>query len=201
MQDKYAYLKDSSEAPFKVELIAGREMSLSMDYTALFQDLRVIEDNYRLLKKLDVLLRDSNTNELSDVELKIGLRSCADTIVQTVCRLLETPNDRHLKRTNCIYTRIHHNIEREDTKQAALTQHQKLVEQPWYEQLELVRNKRVSHQEEVAFDTYSVPLIGEFLTNPEFMQYVINAIKELLEFCASANLNGGRVSYIFREHP
>ena len=174
MQDNYEYLEDTSGAPFKVELIVGKKFELSLNYMPLFEDLRVIEDNYRLLKKLDMLLTDPNMNDLSDIELKIGLRSCADTIVQSICRLLEIPDKRYLAQTNCIYTRIHRDIECENTKQHLLTQHKKLVDQSWYKSLQLVRNKRVSHQEENIFNTYSVPLIKEFLTKPELMQYVIN---------------------------
>ena len=201
MQDNYEYLKDTSGSPLKLEFIVGRYIEFKFDYFPLFEDLRTIEDSYSLMKKLNMLLMDPNMNNLSNIELKIGLRSCADAIVQSVCRLLETPNERYFEHTNCIYTRILDDIKDEDKKQKALTLHQELVDQPWYESLQDVRNKRVSHQEENIFNTYSVPLIKELLTKPELMQYVINAIAELLEFCASANLNGGRAKYIFREQP
>ena len=200
MQDNYEYLKDTSPSPLKFDFIAGRYIDFRLN-VPLFEDLRTIEDNYSLMKKLNMFLMDPNMNNLSNIELKIGLRSCADAIVQAVCRLLETPHDRHFKCTNCIYTYILHDIKDKDKKQKALTLHQELVDQPWYKSFQDVRNKRISHQEENIFNTYSVPLIKELLTKPELMQYVINAIAELLEFCASANLNGGRAKYISREQP
>ena len=52
MQDNYEYLEDTSGAPFKVELIVGKKFELSLNYMPLFEDLRVIEDNYRFLKKI-----------------------------------------------------------------------------------------------------------------------------------------------------
>ena len=50
MQHNYEYLKDSSEALFNLTLVAGRKFEFSLDYSALYEDLRTIEDNYRLLK-------------------------------------------------------------------------------------------------------------------------------------------------------
>ena len=194
MQHNYEYLKDSSEALFNLTLVAGRKFEFSLDYSALYEDLRTIEDNYRLLIRLDILLRDPKSNDLSDIEMKIGLRSCAHSIVQAVCRLLETPNRHNLKKTNCIYTRIQKDIKCENTKQRCLIRHRKLVAQSWYKLLRSLRDKRLSHQEGF-FDTHSVEMIEEFLSKPEAMQNLINAIKELLEFCASAMLNGGRARY------
>ena len=194
MQHNYEYLKDSSEALFNLTLVAGRKFEFSLDYSALYEDLRTIEDNYRLLKRLDILLRDPESYILSDIELKVGLRSCAHAIAQAVCRLLEIPSKSNLKKTNCIYTRVQRDIKCENTKQRALFRHRKLVNQSWYKSLKSLRDKRLSHQEGF-FDTYSVKMIEEFLSKPEAMQNLINAIKELLEFCASATLNGGRARY------
>ena len=199
MQHNYEYLKDSSEALFNLTLVDGKEFNFSLDYSAIYEDLRTIEDNYRLLIRLDILLRDPKSTNLSDIELKVGLRSCAHAIVQAVCRVLEIPSRRSQKKTNCIYTRIHRDIKCENTKKRALIRHQKLVTQSWYKSLRTIRDKRLSHQEGY-FDTYSVKMIGEFLSKPEAMQNLINAIKELLEFCASATLNGGRARYNPREY-
>ena len=58
MQHNYEYLKDSSEALFNLTLVADRKFEFSLEYFALYEDLRTIEDNYRLLKRLDILLRD-----------------------------------------------------------------------------------------------------------------------------------------------
>ena len=194
MQHNYEYLKDSSEALFDLTLVAGRKFEFSLKYFALYEDLRNIEDNYRLLIRLDILLRDPKSNDLSDIEMKIGLRACAHSIVQAVCRLLETPSKNNLKKTNCIHTRIQKDIKCENTKRRCLIRHRKLVAQSWYKSLRSLRDKRLSHQEGI-FDTYSVKMIEEFLSKPEAMQNLINAIKELLEFCASATLNGGRARY------
>ena len=125
MQHNYEYLKDTAQVPFGLEVIAGRQANFPLKYAALFEDLRVIEDNYRLLKKLDILLRDPTMNNLSDVELKIALKSCAHSIVQAVCRLLEKPDKRNLRKTNCIYARIQKDIKREDIKKRCLIRHQK----------------------------------------------------------------------------
>lgn len=210
MQDNYEYLKDTSGPPFRFEVIAGNTVtfsSISLNWEFLFQDLRVIEDNYRLLKKLNVLLTDLNTNDLSDVELKIGLGSCAYTIVQSICRLLEKPKGHYLKRTNCIYTRIHHDIECVVTQQIAFNQRENLVNQPWYEKLKWMRDKRISHQEGKLyqegnfFNDYLVPLIGESLTKPQLIPDIINRIKELMEFSASASVNGGQIRYSSRKNP
>ena len=199
MQHNYEYLKDSSEALFNLTLVDGEKFEFSLEYPALYEDLRTIEDNYRLLKRLDILLRDPESNNLSDIELKIGLRSCAHSIVQAVCRLLETPSKNNLKKTNCIYARVRRDIKCENTKQRCLIRHRKLVAQSWYKSLRSLRDKRLSHQEGI-FDTYSVKMIEEFLSKPEAMQNLINAIKELLEFCASATLNGGRARYNSRTY-
>ena len=197
MQSNYEYLKMSSkEAPFILELVAGKSMKFNIRYYALYEDLRSIEDNYRLLKRLDTLLRDPKECDLSNMELKIALRSCAHSIVQTVCRLLEAPKKKaDWKQTNCIYSRIQLDIGCENTKQRALARYRNLVNQQWYPQLRIVRDKRISHQEGF-FDTYSVQLIGELLSKPT--QNMIDEIRALLEFCASANLNGGRAKYVSR---
>ena len=180
MIGNYEYLKDTSGLPFKLELICGRYFEFGMDYSPLFEDLRVIEDNYILLKRLNMLLIDPNMNNLSNIELKTGLKSCADAIVQAICRLLETPNERYFETTNCIYTRIQQDIQCEDTKQQALTQHQKLVDEPWYQSLNDVRDKRVSHQEETLFNTYSVPLSQRY-PQPEGWGLCFLAVSLLLK--------------------
>ena len=195
MQHNYEYLKDTAQVPFGLEVIAGRQANFPLKYAALFEDLRVIEDNYRLLKKLDILLRDPTMNNLSDVELKIALKSCAHSIVQAVCRLLEKPDKRNLRKTNCIYARIQKDIKREDIKKRCLIRHQKIISENWYIRLRDVRDKRISHQEG-SLDMHSVKMIEDFLSQP--MQIMINAIRDLLEFCASANLNGGRAKYVSR---
>lgn len=195
MQHHYKYLKESPEMPFRLEVVGGKTYTFPpFKYYPLYEDLRTIQDNYRLLKRLDVLLRDPEANNLSDIELKIGLRSCVHSMVQAICRLLETPSKRSLKKTNCIYTFILKNIKCENTKQMALIRHEKLVAQSWYKSLKAVRDKRISHQEG-SFDEHAVIMIGDFLSKPEVMQDLINAIKELLEFCTSATLDGGRVKY------
>ena len=194
MPHNYEYLKESSEAPFSLNLVTGKYFEFSLDYYGLYEDLRTIEDNYRLLKKLDLLLQDSTASDLNDIELKIGLRSCSHAIVQAVCRLLETPSRNNMRKTNCIYTRIQRDIKCENTKQRCLIRHRKLVNQSWYKSLKSLRDKRLSHQEGF-FDMYSVKMIEEFLSKPESMPNLIKAIKELLEFCASATLNGGRAKY------
>ena len=199
MQNNYEYLKDTDKAPFALEVIGGtKNAKISLKYFALFEDLRSIEDNYRLLKKLDILLRDPTMKNLSDVELKVMLRSCAYSIVQAVFRLLEKPDRRNLKNTNCIYSRIQKDIKSEDIKKRCMIRYQKLINENWYKVLKEVRDKRISHQEG-SLDMHSVKMIGEFLSNP--MQRMIEAMKDLLEFCASANLKGGRAKYIPREVP
>ena len=196
MQNNYEYLKDTDEAPFALEVIGGtKKATFPLKYYALFEDLRSIEDNYRLLKKLDILLRDPTANNLSDVELKIMLRACAYSMVQAVCRLLEKPDRRNLKKTNCIYSRIQKDIKSEDIKKRCLIRYQKLINEKWYKILKDVRDKRISHQEG-SLNMHSVKMIGEFLSQP--MQIMIDSIKDLLDFCASANLNGGKAKYISR---
>ena len=198
MQTNYEYLEMPAGAAFELQLVAGKEMSFSLKYAGLFEDLRTVEDNYRLLKKFNILLQDSKANDLSDIELKIGLRSCAHVIVQTVCRLLEQPNPRNLGKTNCIYTRIQKDIKCEDTKQRCLIRYRKLVNGQWYKSFRDVRDKQISHREH-DFDIFSTGTIKNFLSDPQSMQNLITAIKELLEFSASATLNGGRAKYVPRQ--
>ena len=195
MQDNYQYLKDTSKPPFELQVIAGKHAEFNIFYYALYQDLRIIEDNYNLLHKLDLMLKDSHKNFLSSLEIKIALKSCADSIVQSVCRILEKPNQRNMKQTNCLYTRIQQDIRCEKTKQKCLTLHKELVNESWYKTLKTFRDKRISHQEGY-WDTYSAELIGELLSNDP--QNLIVKIKGLLEFCASTGLNGGILKYISR---
>ena len=92
MQSNYEYLEMSAKkAPFELMLVGSRRFEFNLRYYFLYEDLRSIEDNYGLLKRLDILLRDPKSSDLSDTELKIALRSCAHSIVQTVCRILEKP--------------------------------------------------------------------------------------------------------------
>ena len=199
MQPNYEYLEIPNEAPFKLELIVDKEMSFSLKYAGLFEDLRTIEDNYNLLKKFDQLLRNSTAKDLSDIELKIGLRSCTHVIVQTICRLLEQPDKRNLRKTNCIYTRIQKDIKCENIKQRCLVRYRKLVDGQWYKSFRKMRDKALSHRE-YDLDLFSVGTIKNFLSNPQAMQNMITVIKELLEFSASANLNGGRAKYVSRSY-
>ena len=180
------------KAPVDIVVDAGTKIEFQAQYFVLYRELRAIEDNYRLLKKLDILLRDPKEGDLSDTELKIAMRSCVYSIVQTVCRMLEKP--RNLKHTNCIYSRIHRDIRCENTKQRALFKHRQLVNKPWYDVLKTLRDKRISHQEQEIDG--SAQLIGAFLSHPE--EALIDEIKEVLEFCASAGLNGGRARYVSR---
>ena len=99
MQPNYEYLEMPAGAAFELQLVADKEMSFSLKYAGLFEDLRTVEDNYRLLKKFDILLQNSTANDLNDIELKIGLRSCAHAIVLAVCRLLEQPDRRNSSKT------------------------------------------------------------------------------------------------------
>ena len=199
MQSDYKYLEMPTGAAFELVLIQGKEMSFSLKYAGLFDDLRTIEDNYRLLKKFDLLLRNSTAKDLNDIELKIGLRSCVHAIVQAVCRLLEQPDKRNLRQTNCVYTRIQKDIKCENTKQRCLIRYRKLVDGEWYKSFKNMRDKHLSHREH-ELDFYSVGTIKNFLSNPQAMQNMITVIKELLEFSASANLNGGRANYVPRSY-
>ena len=196
MQDRYKYLKDTSKSPLEIQVAEGKSAEFNVHYFALYQDLRIIEDNYNLLHKLDLMLKDSPHKKfLSSIEIKIALKSCADSIVQAVCRILEKPNQRNMKQTNCLYTRIQQDIRCEITKQKCLTLHKELVNESWYKTLKTFRDKRISHQEGY-WDTYSAELIGELLLNDP--QNLIVKIKEPLEFCASTGLNGGILKYISR---
>ena len=195
MQDKYKYLKDTSKSPLEPQLIEGKSAQFNVHYLAIYQDLRIIEDNYNLLHKLDLMLKDSHKKFLNRTEIKIALKSCADSIVQSVCRILEKPNQRNMKQTNCLYTRIQQDIKCEKTKQKCLTLHKELVSESWYKALKTFRDKRISHQEGY-WDTYSAELIGELLSNDP--QNLIMKIKPLLEFCASTGLNGGVLKYVSR---
>lgn len=196
MQSNYEYLEmPDKKAPVDIVVSAGMNIEFQAQYFVLYSDLRSIEDNYRLIKKLDILLKDSKACDLSDTELKIAMRSCVYSIVQTVCRILEKPPKTNLKKTNCLYSRIRRDIECENTKQRALSWYKKLVNQQWYRTLKTVRDKRISHQEKVLGDD-SAQLIGEFLSQSE--EALIDEIKEVLDFCASATLNGGRARYVSR---
>ena len=195
MQDKYKYLKDTSKLPLEVQCIEGKSGKFNVHYLGIYQDLRIIEDNYNLLYKLDLMLKGSHKKFLSSIEIKIALKSCADSIVQSVCRILEKPNQRNMKQTNCLYTRIQQDIRCEKTKQKCLALHRELVNESWYKALKIFRDKRISHQEGY-WDTYSAELIGELLSNDP--QKLIVKIKRLLEFCASTGLNGGILKYISR---
>ena len=199
MQYDYEYLKESHEAPFRIEALGGTRLEFPLKCYALYEDLRIIEDNYRLLIRMDLLLRDPEAKDLSDIELKIGLRSCAESIVQAVCRLLEKPNRRNQKKTNCIYTYIQRNIEHQDTKSRALIRHRKLTNQPWYNSLKSFRDQRLSHQEG-EFNKDAVIMIKDFLSQPEAMRSLMNSIKELLEFCTRDPLTGNRVKYASRSY-
>ena len=198
MQDKYKYLKDTSKLPLELQLIEGKSaqfIKIKAHYFALYQDLRFIEDNYNLLHKWGLMLNPPHRNDLSDIEIKVMLKSCAYSIVQAVCRILEKPNQRNMQQTNCLYTRIQQDIRCEKTKQKCLTLHKELVNESWYKTLKTFRDKRISHQEGY-WDTYSAELIGELLSNDP--QKLIVKIKTLLEFCASTGLNGGVLKYISR---
>ena len=200
MQYDYEYLKQPSGAPFSIEAVGGTRLEFPLKCYALYEDLRTIEDNYRLLIRMDMLLRDPEAKDLSNIELKIGLRSCAESIVQAICRLLEKPKGRsNQKKTNCIYTYIERNIEHEDTKQRARIRYRKLVSQDWYDSLKKIRDKRISHQES-EFDKYAVTLIKDFLSQPETMESLIEEIKKLLEFCTRDPLTGNRVRYAPRSY-
>ena len=199
MQPNYQYVEMPAGAAFELQLVVGKEMSFSLRYAGLFEDLRTIEDNYRLLKKFDILLKDSTASDLDDIELKIGLRSCAHAIVQVVCRLLEQPAQCNLRKMNCIYTRIQKDIKCENTKQRCLFRYRKLVNGQWYKSFRDMRDKQLFHREH-DFDIFSTETIKHFLSNPQSMQNLITVIKELLEFSASATLNGGRAKDMPRSY-
>ena len=199
MQPNYEYLEMPAGAAFELQLVVGKKMSFSLKYAGLFEDLRTVEDNYRLLKKFDILLQNSTANDLRDIELKIGLRSCAHAIVLAVCRLLEQPDRRNSRKTNCIYTRIQKDIKCENTKQRCMVRYRKLVNGQWYTSFRDVKDKHLSHREH-DFDIFSTETIKNFLLEPQSMQNLITVMKELLEFSASATLNGGRAKYVPRSY-
>ena len=64
MQPNYEYLEMPAGAAFELQLVVGKKMSFSLKYAGLFEDLRTVEDNYRLLKKFDILLQNSTANDL-----------------------------------------------------------------------------------------------------------------------------------------
>lgn len=195
MKSDFGYL--NMLGPIRFSVVAGTSpTSFNALYIALFQDLMLVEENYRLLKRLDILLNDETAKDLSDRELKIGLRSCAYSIVQAACRILEQPLSRNQKKTNCLYTRIQKDINCDITKDRFLARYRELIDTEMYQSLKSVRDKYISHQEGL-FEDISISLIGDFLLNPQPMQTLIHEIKNLLVDTANITAVGpGRMEYI-----
>ena len=61
MQPNYQYVEMPAGAAFELQLVVGKEMSFSLRYAGLFEDLRTIEDNYRLLKKIRHITKGFNS--------------------------------------------------------------------------------------------------------------------------------------------
>ena len=61
MQPNYEYLEMPAGAAFELQLVVGKKMSFSLKYAGLFEDLRTVEDNYRLLKKIRHITTEFNS--------------------------------------------------------------------------------------------------------------------------------------------